>query len=254
MLAKYKRYINNEKLTKEQKIELLSLYITFYKNLIRKKDINELNKKMPRDYAEGILDEIGALLVRKANELSKEEGPIKQFLKDNPLPTVIKDKLPDNFRVFSLILNALKQWVSAESNYTDRFLLGGTAREICKLSAKKCLVTGKNLGQDRQLHHPLRDGRPPIVLSKCGHAMIEHQLPAKSATSRFRMTDNTLKIKKLKADRHGSRVLLKEGLLFLLGKTEKARPLGISFARKVIKETGLNPEEILKLLKDESLI
>jgi hypothetical protein len=39
-----------------------------------------------------------------------------------------------------------------------------------------CLITGSALGQDSELHDPVRDGRPPIPLSKKGHASIEGQL------------------------------------------------------------------------------
>jgi hypothetical protein len=40
--------------------------------------------------------------------------------------------------------------------------------------ADHCLVTGKPLeAKEVELHHPARDGRPPIPLSKVGHAEIE---------------------------------------------------------------------------------
>lgn len=40
--------------------------------------------------------------------------------------------------------------------------------------ADHCVITGKHLGlADVELHHPVRDGRPPIPLSKNGHDRIE---------------------------------------------------------------------------------
>ncbi len=41
------------------------------------------------------------------------------------------------------------------------------------MAVDKCIVTGEELGERAELHHPMRDGRPPILLSKKGHDIIE---------------------------------------------------------------------------------
>ena len=111
-------------------------------------------------------------------------------MKQNPLPPHMKELLPDDFRVFSLVLNALKQWVSAESQSTDRYLLGGTARATCREAVNKCIVTGEELGENAELHHPLRDGRPPILLSKKGHNLVEQNNQINSTANSDDDVDN----------------------------------------------------------------
>ena len=101
-----------------------------------------------------------------------------------------RELLPDDFRVFSLLLNALKQWVSAESQSTDRYLLGGTARATCREAVNKWIVTGEELGENSELHHPLRDGRPPILLSKKGHNLVEQNNQINSSVNSDDDSDN----------------------------------------------------------------
>ena len=125
-------------------------------------------------------NDIGVMLNEYAIKMADEEGPVKEFLTSNPLPPNMEKLLPDDFRVFSLLINALKQWVVSESASTDRFLLGGNARQICRKAVNKCIVTGGELGDKPELHHPLRDGRPPILISKEGHDLIESQTSQKT--------------------------------------------------------------------------
>jgi len=162
-------------MSKPEKVNLMAEYITYYKDLVEAGRVDELNVKIPREAFVEILDSIGETLNQVALKLSEEDGPVKDFLKANPLPPRMKDLLPDDFRVFSLMLNSLKQWVSAESASTDRYLLGVTARATCRAATRKCIVTGHDLGDDAELHHPVRDGRPPILISKKGHSIIEGQ-------------------------------------------------------------------------------
>ena len=119
----YRRFENDHSLSKPEKISLLKEYVSYYEDLFDKSGFETLNVKLPRTVFQSILDHIGELLVEEANKASIE-GPVKEFLDVNPLPVHMKELLPDDFRAFSLILNALKQWVSAESAATDRFLLG----------------------------------------------------------------------------------------------------------------------------------
>jgi hypothetical protein len=171
----YVRPINLVPLSKEQNLNLLSEYFEHYRGLIAS-DKTALNRKVSRSDFSDLLDRIGEVLLAESAKLAETEGPIQTFLEENPLPSSMEKSLPASFRVFCLALNALKQWVSAEQAATDRYLLGGTARELCRKASKTCLVSGVDLGQDSELHRPARDGRPPILLSKKGHDSIEGQL------------------------------------------------------------------------------
>lgn len=175
----YVRPKSEVKLSKEERTEILRGYYDYYKELTSS-DISFLNRKIPRDTLSSLFNNIGALLLEEAKLLAEQNGPIKEFLEQNPLPCKIDGLLPRDFRVFCLILNSLKQWVSAEQSATDRFLLGGTAREACRSITTHCMVTNEKLGNDAELHHPVRDGRPPIILSKKGHSHIEGQSKSKS--------------------------------------------------------------------------
>ena len=135
-----------------------------------------LNRKIPREAFADVVDRLGDMLLAESAKLVQEAGPVQDFLIANPLPPAMAARLPVDFRVFCLALNALKQWVVAEQGATDRYMLGGSARDLCREAARSGLVIGEPLAQDVELHHPVRDGRPPLPLSKKGHASIEGQL------------------------------------------------------------------------------
>jgi len=175
----YQRPRSDIRMSKPEKVNLMAEYILYYEELVKAERIDELNVKIPREAFSKTLDNIGELLIQASLKLSEEDGPVKDFLKANPLPPHMKDLLPDDFRVFSLLLNSLKQWVSTESAATDRYLLGATARATCRAATKKCILTAHDLGDDVELHHPVRDGRPPILISKEGHSIIEGQIRKK---------------------------------------------------------------------------
>lgn len=173
----YQRPTIAAKLSKQEKVELLKHYIDDYRQRITRDNAKAtLNQKVSRQHFANLLDEVGALLWDKSGQMAESEGPVRDFLATNPLPPAIGTHLPDRFRVFCLALNSLKQWIAAEQAATDRYLLGGNARELCRAAVETCLVTGGPIGENGELHHPVRDGRPPIMLSKEGHALIEDQV------------------------------------------------------------------------------
>jgi hypothetical protein len=167
----------------------------------------------------------------------------------------MKGLLPDDFRVFSLLLNALKQWVSAESQSTDRYLLGGTSRATCKEAVDVCIVTGEGLGDRPELHHPLRDGRPPILISKEGHDLVEHGLQKLNFEDAGNESENEawFVIKELRAKRRQSWAQLREGCNSIISGSNGYRPGAKSFANVVIRETGLSAREIINILDDKAL-
>jgi hypothetical protein len=195
-----KSFENKNSMDKNQKIKLLEEYNKYYENIKNSQGVGKLNIKIPRKLFGDIFDKIGTILIENANKLSKE-GSVKDFLDNNPLPENMAKLLPYDFRAFCLMLNALKQWISAESLATDRYLLGGTARTTLREVAKKCIVTNEALTKDAELHHPMRDGRPPILISKKGHGFIEHPPRGYSGENNDPVWQ---KIKSLKKEKHGS--------------------------------------------------
>ncbi|MDD2811146.1 hypothetical protein [Rhodoferax sp.] len=159
----YTRPVNPNPVTPDGKPQLISDYIAYYEKiaLLAKESGNysELNVKLPKAAAEVLLSDVGALLNQAAVKAAKT-GQVKDFLDRNPLPDSMKSHLPDEFRAFCLLLNALKQWVSAESLSTDRYLLGGTVRDKLRATSSHCMITGSSLDKV-ELHHAVRDGRPP---------------------------------------------------------------------------------------------
>jgi hypothetical protein len=245
-----------QKLSKAEKTALLSEYVDHYTNSIHEQGIESLNAKIPRETFTPVLDMLGELLQDHANRLLKENREVQAFLRANPLPTYISELLPDNFRVFSLLLNALKQWVSAESAATDRFLLGGTARQTCREVVRHCIVTGEKLGDDAELHHPVRDGRPPVLLSKKGHDIVEQAVADSGVTGQtitgenLSESQNALwqKMQLLRSQRTQSWTQLREGCVALLNPGTPCRLGAKSFANVVMRNTNKTPEEILQLL------
>jgi hypothetical protein len=246
----YVRYKSSIILPKQEKVSLMSEYIDNYERLFKEQGLDILNVKIPREAFANILDEIGGMLNQKAILMASEDGPVKDFLQSNPLPTQMKGLLPDDFRVFSLLLNALKQWVSAESQSTDRYLLGGTARSICRNAVTKCIVTGEELGKNAELHHPLRDGRPPILLSKKGHNLVEQNLQLRSSANIDKVNVSVWNtIKEIKKKKSKSWVQLREGCNAIISdSTNNCRSGTKSFAIAITNNTGLSAIEILKIL------
>lgn len=247
----YTRYMNNSPLSPEEKTQLLQEYILYYEGLVKEGNLDLLNQKLPRSAVADVLDTIGGLLKSKAKELAESSKEVQEFLSANPLPGRMAKLLPDDFRVFVLILNALKQWVMAESAYCDRYLMGGTVRKNCRKAIDHCLVTGEPLTGTIELHHPVRDGRPPIPLSKKGHSIIEGQIAAGDDASPEdeEGPDATWdKLRRIRNQQNKSWVQLREGLTALKTGSMVCRPNAKAFANKVVRELGVSPDDIFELL------
>jgi hypothetical protein len=247
----YQRPTNPNPLSKAEKIELLREYSEYYRSLAIT-DQSALNSKVPRDAFAALLDRIGKLLLDESKQMASSPGTVREFLDANALPPAINSLLPDEFRTFCLALNALKQWVGAEQSATDRYLLGGLARQACREATANCLVTGETLGPDAELHHPLRDGRPPILLSKTEHSSIEGQLSS--------MSDDPFEraVLSIRRERNGSWAQLRRGCLDLLGtpstsNTKASNDNARAFARKVFRTTSTSYAEILAWLDQKNL-
>lgn len=248
----YARSENQKPLSKPEKVSLMRDYIDHYRRLAQV-DPAVLNVKVPRDAFEGLLDRVGELLVEESRRLASTPGAVSAFLAENPLPAGMSGLLPDDFRAFCLVLNSLKQWLAKEQLATDRYLLGGVSRTVCRQAAMTCLVTGEPLGPDVELHHPVRDGRPPLPLSKAGHAAIEQQVAV--------AVDGGLgqALLALRRESNRSWAHLRRGCLDLLGRpasstvTKASQANARSFARAAQAATGASFEEILAWLDEKGV-
>ncbi len=247
----YIRPTNDKPLMPPEKKELLQAYFSHYES-VAQQDADSLNVKLPRAAVADVLDQVGGLLLERSRQLALTPGPMREFLEATEPPECLGGRLPDEFRAFSLLLNSLKQWVSAESAATDRFLLGGTARKQCRQMADHCLITGQHLERaDVELHHPVRDGRPPIPLSKTGHDRIE-------STSRHSPEPFESALRELKRQGNRSWVMLRRGCMALAGEesgesTPAVLASSKTFARKAKEATGLSYQALVEWLDQRDL-
>lgn len=182
---------------------------------------------------------------------------VRQFLDENRPPGKMNTLLPDDFRVFCLLLNGLKQWLSAEQAATDRYLLGGTARAQCRGMTSSCLVTGEPLIGEIELHHPVRDGRPPVPLSKEGHRIIEQQRPPGEPSEQTAADEIARMISEIKKPNESWR-MLRRGCRQLLrlspgGGTPASNAGAKSFARRAIGITNQSPQGLLDWMDAKQL-
>jgi hypothetical protein len=244
----YVRPTNTAPLSAEAKVTLLKQYGDFYRELAGRNP-GELNKKLPRTALADSLDRIGALIIEESKGLVARNAEVRRFLDENKLPGMMRVLLPDDFRVFCLLLNGLKQWLSAEQAATDRYLLGGTARVRCRQMVSSCFVTGEPLAGEVDLHHPVRDGRPPIPLSKERHRIIEQQTVSSEPSEDEEANHIARMIGEIKKPNESWR-MLRRGCRLILGLspgggTEASNASAKTLARRAIAKTELAPQELL---------
>lgn len=232
---------------KEERSALLKEYFDLCRHQAAQ-DAGALNRKVPREAFRDLHERVGLLLLDEAKKLATEAGPIRDFLDVNPLPERMRRFLPDEYRAFSLVLNSLKQWTVKEVATTDRYLLGARAREECKAAASFCVLSGADLrGQHVELHHTVRDGRPPIPLTKEAHSKLEDQVKPSEGDP----VGEKLRAARSKLNRPW--VFIRLGCQALLNQavhdTAKA-PAAKSVARRICRDTGLSEREILAWLDE----
>jgi hypothetical protein len=199
-----------------------------------------------------LIGKVGAVLTETSDALAVSPGLVREFLDANPVPGKMAAFLPDSHRAFCLGLNALKQWVVAEQAAMDRYLLGAQARDLCREAFDHCLVTGEEFSGDVELHHPIRDGRPPIPLSKEGHALIEGQAVVASDDPMEQVLVE-LRRKKNRSWKH-----LRRGCLDLLGRPEpweskKSLANARAFAKAASAASGSDYATILAWVEPKCL-
>ena len=247
----YTRPKPDSKLTKQERAALLKSYFDFYAELVRR-DPNALIRKAPRTAFSELNNKIGGLLLQAAKNLASQDGPVRDFLDQNPLPLALRQHLTDEYRIFCLALNSLKQWNAAEQAATDRFLLGAQVREEAVEVLTKCIVTGSDLTQgDFEFHHPVRDGRPAIPITKEAHARIEGQTKAVASDE----TGSKLMPVRKKLNCSWKSIHLGcDALTRGEPNTDKRTGAAKSIVRRIMKDTGLTLEQVsgwMKLHKAE---
>jgi hypothetical protein len=170
---RYSRYKASKKLEGDSRRQALAAYVAHYAKIAEAQP-ELLNQKVPRAAFDSVLHEIGLLMQQRARELATGAGAVRDFLGKNPVPACLGGELTDEVRAFCLLLNALRQWSVGEQLAMDRLLLSGNVRKELKELYTICPVAPDDSDVSAiELHHPLRDGRPPLPLSKTGHARVE---------------------------------------------------------------------------------
>lgn len=249
----YVRPANPTPLTPEAKEDLLRQYADFYRDLAAR-DPGALNRKPPECALSGALDRIGALIVQEARALADGNPDMRRFLDGNKLPDPMSGLLPDEFRTFCLLLNGLKQWLAHEQAATDKYLLGSRARSRCRRLVTSCLVTGAPLTGDAELHHPVRDGRPPLPISREGLRIVEQVAGDGAADDTDGVGAVLAEIKKPKE----SWRMLRRGCLLIQGLpagegTANGNAAAKALARRAISVTDLTAEGLVAWLDANGL-
>ncbi|TXN30857.1 hypothetical protein [Methylobacterium sp. WL19] len=246
-------------MSKTEKIDILEEYLDYYRYLA-KENPAQLNVKLERAAFVSTINEFEILMHQRAKEFASEPGPIRDFLRSHVPPGQIAQHLPDEFRAFCLLLNAVKQWVAKQQIDTDKLVLGGTARATLRAASDRCTITGEPLARDdMELHHPVRDGRPPLPVSKAAHKAIEKQGKATASNNETDSDDEfDIALRNLKKGRSWSWVMLRRGCLDLMNQpvehsTPAVRANSRTFARKALDATGKDLAWIINFLDERGL-
>ena len=247
--ASYQRYRATNKIEGAARREALKEYVQHYSDLART-DRKLLNQKLPRSAFEKVLNKVGSILQTEAALMSKKDRELIKFLDRNALPPCLGNALTAEVRTFALMLNALAQWVTAERLAMDRFLFSGNVRKELKDLATTCPICPEDFENETvELHHPVRDGRPPFPLSKGGHAIVEEVVVLeKGDADGQKLVDHRRNSKQRYSWKR-----LRIGCMEQLGNSvelfdEKHRKAGRRILKFVSKETSLTVDAIMKLL------
>ena len=110
------------------------------------------------------------------------------------------------------------------------------------------------MGEDPELHHPVRDGRPPILLSKKGHTLVEQNNQVKISTISDDDSDDVWNtIKGIRTKKNQSWAQLKEGCNAIITGSDDCRPGAKFCANVVIRDNGLSASNILEIFDNKGL-
>jgi len=247
------------KITADNRQQLLSEYFEHYSKMA-KTNPSDLRRKLPRSVFQPFLDEIGAHVAKLAKEIAEgnvDEShgtAVKQFLEQNPVPGQIGKHLTMEMRAYALLVRAVLQWAVGQSLSIDRWVISGNARKFLRTSSPNCIVTGAPFGTDDiELHHPVRDGRPPLPVSKIGHKIADDVFDPQDTVGKLLVS--------VRRKRSNSWRLIWQGCVlesgefldlseYAVGRSKSAAAAARWFAR----ETELPVEEIRKWIEENELL
>jgi hypothetical protein len=187
--------------------------------------------------------------------LSQANGSLTSFLRENPWPSEMMDDdlfLSEQDRAKVVVLNAVKQWLSKEALWLDMIFTGGRFREkLRELCAERnCRTCQRPFSQLKiELHHTVRDGRPPVpICSEC-HQTLENQSPVDQPP----ISD----VKRIRASRNASwKNLLKatkslQGLPHDPFSTPNVENASKSIVRLIVRETKLSLPELQRIIEKQ---
>lgn len=247
------------KISPAEKQAFLAAYLSYYAEAA-KKNPQELRRKLRRSVVQPFLDEIGEHVAKLAKEISENNvstphgDAVKQFLMANPIPGQMGMHLTIEMRAYAVLVRALLQWAVGQSLSIDRWVISGNARKTLRASSPKCIVTGEPFGDEEiELHHPVRDGRPPLPVSQKGHKIADDVFSPDDELGKMLVT--------VRRKRSNSWKLIWQGCLVELGEAvdlseytpTRAKAAGAA-ARWFARETKLSVQQIREWIEENELL
>lgn len=252
----------SSKIPVAEKEQVLRTYIEYYRQAAKNAP-ESLRVKLKRSHLQPFLDEIGEHLARLASEIGGKNVPeshhgkaVRKFLEDNPIPGDMGKYLTLELRAYALLVHGLHQWAVGQSLTADRWVISGNARDTLRACTDRCVVTDEPFGDNLiELHHPGRDGRPPIPVSEKGHKIADDVFDPQDEKGKMLVAVR-------RRLRFGWRVIW-QGCLVELGETvdlsgyknPKGRRSAVATrARRFSKESSTTIEEIRKWIEENDLV
>jgi hypothetical protein len=247
------------KIPPDEKDRYLDPYFAYYAE-VAQKNPKELRLKIPRAVLQPYLDVIGSNLhdlakgIANSSDTSNPANEIRTFLKDHPIPGEIGKHLTGEMRSYALLIRALLNWCVGQSLFIDRWVISGNARKTLRSRSATCIVTGNPLKQGEvELHHPARDGRPPIPVSKKGHKIADDVFDPQDPLGK--------RLVELRRQRQYSWKLIWQGCLVELDQPVDLSEYGAgrektsaTAARWFARQTELPVQEILNWIESNELV
>lgn len=189
------------------------------------------------------------------NALSQASASLTSFLRENPWPSEMMDDdlvLSEQDRAKVVVLNAVKQWVSKESRYLDTIFTGGSFRKKLRAlcAERNCPICERPFAQLKiELHHTVRDGRPPVPLCSQCHQKLERQSQSDSPP----VSD----VKRIRASRNASWKNLHKATKSLQElrhgpfSTQNVENASKSIVRLIMRETKLSLRELQSIIEEQ---
>lgn len=250
------------KISPTEKQKVLTEYIEHYRGLAQTHP-DLLRIKLRRSQIQPFLDEIGEHVLRLAKQIGTEAGAatehgqaVRQFLESNPIPGTVGQFLTMELRAYALLVHGLHQWAVGQSLATDRWVISGNARHALRSSTDRCVVTNEPFGEEPiELHHPARDGRPPIPVSKKGHKIADEVFDPQDPQGRLFVAVKKKLRFSWRSIWQGCRVSLDLPVSFEAhANPDGRRTAAVARARRFARETAAPMEGVLEWIEENDLV